>query len=316
MSKDTPIEWCDSTVNPVMGCDGCELWDNTVKSCYAGQLHEMRGGQKGYAPTFKEVTMFPGRMAATLKWKDLTGTDRPDKPWLNRMPRLIFVSDMSDALSHTVSFDYLKQEIIDVVKGSPHQYLWLTKRPKRMADFADWLGGWPKNLWAGTSVTDQKTADQRVPQLLQVPALVRFLSVEPMLEKIDLKLTKPVPVIDDKYGDQHEYVEVNRGIRLVIVGGESGDESRPCQVEWIRDVIMQGQETQAKVFIKQLGKIPISWGCTKPGQHWPVSDIRPAMSEFEFGGNVLWRHHLHSKKGGDITEWPKDLRIREFPNLK
>lgn len=139
MSASTKIQWCDSTCNPTMGCDGCELWTAKVKKCYAGVLHVRFGGAtKGYAPTFEEVTRFPGRMQQATRWKDLSGQPRADKPWLNGYPRLIFVSDMSDAMSDGVSFEYLRDEVIDCVTsdaGRNHQWLWLTKRPNRMAEF-------------------------------------------------------------------------------------------------------------------------------------------------------------------------------------
>lgn len=145
MSKNTKIQWCDSTVNPTMGCDGCELWSNHKKTCYAGILHRRFGGAtKGYAPSFEEVTTFPGRMSQAAHWPDLTGMQRSEKPWLDGMPRTIFVSDMSDSLSRSVPFDYLEEEVIRNVKsdhGQRHQWLWLTKRPGRMAQFSAWLNG-------------------------------------------------------------------------------------------------------------------------------------------------------------------------------
>src|SRR5947209_4800723 len=106
MSRHTAIQWCDSTVNPTMGCEGCELWNPTRRSCYAGVLHQRFGGHSpGYAPAFEQVTRFPGRMAEAAHWRDLRGTVRPDKPWLSGLPRGIFISDMSDALSSSVPFD-------------------------------------------------------------------------------------------------------------------------------------------------------------------------------------------------------------------
>src|SRR4051812_42951992 len=117
LSGQTEIQWCDSTVNPAMGCDGCELWVQGAggrRTCYAGILHERRGGKNiGFAPKFEIVTEFPGRMAKAARWPDLTGRVRDDKPWLDGLPRLIFVSDMGDALSAAIGFDYLKREIID-----------------------------------------------------------------------------------------------------------------------------------------------------------------------------------------------------------
>ena len=100
MSIRTKIQWCDSTVTPTMGCDGCEFWGTTHRTCYAGVLHTRFGGATlGYAPTFEDLTLFPGRTTAAARWSDLAGVRRMDKPWLDNLPRRIFVSDMSDSLS-------------------------------------------------------------------------------------------------------------------------------------------------------------------------------------------------------------------------
>lgn len=180
--KKTKIQWCHSTVNPVMGCAGCELWpgraqivgaikevlpvDNTAPStiisaavqaavngrpmsgvysnrkaiadqiqitlglsgdnrqalldairskakCYAGLLGTMRAGHAGYADTFELPKPYPGRTAMAAGWGTPTADEIADKPWLTGLPRLIFVSDMGDALSKGVSFDYLLTEVID-----------------------------------------------------------------------------------------------------------------------------------------------------------------------------------------------------------
>lgn len=79
----TPIQWCDSTINPVSGCDGCELWNpkSGVSLCYAGRMtHRFNGRNSGLSPKFEEIMTRPGRMAAAARWSDLTGTRRPDKP--------------------------------------------------------------------------------------------------------------------------------------------------------------------------------------------------------------------------------------------
>jgi protein gp37 len=91
MSKATLIQWCDSTVNPVMGCAGCELWNESRRQCYAGKLHQFRKSNKGFSPDFLKPRLFPGRTSEAAGWADLTGTDRPDKPWLNGLPR-VFLS--------------------------------------------------------------------------------------------------------------------------------------------------------------------------------------------------------------------------------
>lgn len=165
MGKKTKIEWCDSTVNPSMGCDGCELWKKHRRTCYAGKLHKRRKDHPGFAPSFEEVTEFPGRMAQAAKWSDLAGQPRAKKPWLDGLARCIFVSDMSDLLSEAISFEYILEEVIWNVlseEGSRHRWLWLTKRPGRMKEFSHWLRHearvqWPTHLWVGTSITTQQT---------------------------------------------------------------------------------------------------------------------------------------------------------------
>jgi len=283
MSKTTLIQWCDSSVNPTMGCDGCELWNNQRRSCYAGRQHVIRGGSNpGFSPRFDIVTRFRGRMAKAARWSDLRGRVRDDGPWKDRQPRMIFVSDMSDALSEAVSFGYLLTEVIDVVgsaHGRRHNWPWLTKRPKRMAEFARWLEElgvpWPPNLWAGTSITTAGTLG-RVKQLLEVPASVRFLSVEPQIEDIDLA----------------DHLD---GIHWVIQGGESGkskDEDkvpRRFDVEWADRMREQCGEAGVPYFLKQLGSVA-----------------------FENGERLDLRHG----HGGDWNEWHERLRVREFPAIE
>jgi protein gp37 len=174
VAAETDIQWCDSSVNPVMGCQTCELWTPTRKTCYAGALHQLRRGRPGYAKRFEVPELFPGRMKKAAGWEDLTGLRRLQKPWLDASPRLIFVSDMGDALSATVPFTYLETEVIELVttpRGRRHRWLWLTKQPAQASKFSKWLRGlhipWPSNLWIGTSVTTQSKVD-RVRHLLDV----------------------------------------------------------------------------------------------------------------------------------------------------
>lgn len=247
MAQNTAIQWCDSTENPTMGCAGCELWSAQRQTCYAGVLHRRFAGvSSGYAPAFEQVTLFPGRMQRAARWSDLRGRSRKDKPWLDGMPRLIFVSDMSDALSEIVDFEYLRKEVIQNVtseQGQRHRWLWLTKRPQRMAEFSTWLDAeWPSNLWAGTSITTQKSTS-RIGHLLEVgdEKTIRFLSVEPQWECIDLQ----------------EYLA---SIDWVIQGGESGPGAREFHTEWAESLIAQCRSHGVAYFLKQLGSIVCSDG--------------------------------------------------------
>jgi protein gp37 len=257
-------EIADKITNRLATIEGLEIPHDLSKQimeqiasevrCYAGFLH-MRHGKdprkpdkhtnKGYAPTFEEITKFPGRMAQAAKWSDLAGTDRPEDPWLNGLPRLIFVSDMGDALSQAVDFPYLKQEIIDVATselGQAHIWLWLTKRPRRMAQFAKWLEtqgiAWPDNLVPMTSVMDRTMAKQ-VKYLLDIPAKARGLSVEPLWEDVDLDL---------------------KGIDWVIAGGESGAYAKPFDLQWARSLQAQCSKAGASFFMKQMGAKPYQDG--------------------------------------------------------
>jgi protein gp37 len=285
MAKGTAIQWCDDTVNPTMGCDGCELWNHkegndAVKRCYAGVLHDRHGQTNpGYSPTFKVLTQHPGRVAKAAAMTDLRGKRRLDKPWLNGQPRLIFLSDMSDALSKEIGFEYLEQEVIDVVKslsGSRHVWLWLTKQPRRMGEFHAWLAehdvAWPSNLWMGTSVTSPKTkwrADQLAEAGKHDKGVRRFLSVEPQDDEIRM-----LPQI--------------RKVQWVIQGGESGSQAMPFDVAWARLLRDQCQKAKVPYFLKQLGEKPRE-------QDQPVE--------------LLQRH------GGSWGEWPNDLRLREVPDF-
>ena len=276
MADNTTIHLCDSTVNPVMGCDGCELWNDDRRSCYAAILHRRHGkNNPGYATQFNRVERFPGRVAEAARLSDLTGLRHRSKPWLDGRPRIIFVSDMGDALSKEVSFKYLEAEIIDNVTSSAgrrHIWLWLTKRPERMAEFSIWLADWgvtwPRNLWVGTTVTTNETV-WRLDELFEVGdgRTVRLVSVEPQLENIDLRRHLP-------------------GLDWVIQGGESGSDARPFDMAWARQVREHCREAGVHYFFKQLGSKPYSEG--KP-----------------LG--------LKKRDGSDWSEFPEDLRVREVP---
>jgi len=161
------------------------------------------------------------------------------------LPRLIFISDMGDALSSRVPFDYLEREIIRNVTseaGQRHVWLWLTKRPERMASFGQWLidqgGCWPANLVAMTTITSQRYAG-RADSLRRVPAPLRGLSLEPLFEPVDLNLDR---------------------IKWVIAGGGSDVLAEPFHVEWALALRAQCHDRGIAFFLKQLGKKPLFEG--------------------------------------------------------
>lgn len=297
MGASTNIGWCDSTVNPTTGCDGCELWGRRPSGrhggpCYAGNLHETRLAKSLphlYASDFTEVRLAPGRCKAAAGWSDLTGQTRPGKPWLDGMPRLVFVGDMGDVLSAAVPFEYLESDLIAAAtspKGRRHLWLVLTKRPARLAEFANWLAGrgtgWPANVWAGTSITGPASL-KRLAELDRVPAPVAFASVEPLASPVSL-----APWLAGRGTSPH---------RWMIVGGESsqgGYPARPFALEWARDLRFEAKQAGVPFFLKQIGDAP----------RFNEADIWSGATDIRQG-----------KAGEDWTRWPDDLCVRQVPRI-
>lgn len=148
---------------------------------------------------------------------------------------------------------------------------------------------WPlPNVWLGVSVEDQKTANERIPLLLDTPAAVRIVSCEPLLGPIDIEaLWSRRTYRGDTVSGYMDYDDID----WVIVGGESGPGARPCNVEWIRSIVRQCKEAGTPVFVKQLGSLP--YEPTSRTTDIPMKLCHP--------------------KGANPAEWPADLRVREFP---
>ena len=186
----------------------------------------------------------------------------------------------------------------------------------------------PCNAWQGTSIEDQPTADERIPDLLQTPAAVRFVSYEPALGPVDLA-DGPVMPDGDCLGTALFNHSEGVGLDWVIVGGESGPGARRCHVNWIRDIARQCRVAHVECFVKQLGT-----NCHARNDEnftadegdpafpkWPDSPdgvaIVDRIEELPNGGyqGAPVRVHLRDRAGADPTEWPEDLRIRQLPEV-
>lgn len=230
MATKSSIEWTDVTWNPVTGCNkispGC-------KFCYAETMAKrLRAmGMDRYRDGFT-VTLQPDLVDLPFRW---------------RKPRVVFVNSMSDLFHAAVPLDYI-QRVFETMRRTPrHRYQVLTKRSERLRVLAPELS-WPDNVWMGVSVEDQKRAS-RINDLVEVPAAVRFLSVEPLLEGI------PNLPLD--------------GIHWVIVGGESGRRPRPLDPAWVRDIRDQCVAAGVPFFFKQWGgKNKKKAGRTLDGRTW------------------------------------------------
>lgn len=210
-STKTSIEWTDKTWNPTVGCNkvspGC-------KHCYAETL------------TKRFHNHFPNGFEFTLH------RERLDEPRRWRKPSRVFVNSMSDLFHEQMPLDFLKQ-VFEVMAECPrHIFQVLTKRHERMLELAPELD-WPENVWMGVSVENQDYV-HRVDYLRQVPAVVRFLSCEPLIGPLDLDLEE---------------------IHWVIVGGESGPGHRPIEANWVRAIRDQANASEVAFFFKQWGGI-------------------------------------------------------------
>lgn len=223
MSQNSKIEWTQKTWNPVTGCSkvsqGC-------KNCYAEVLANrfwtkpcdaencaMDGencskchGTQQIKRSFTDVQCHPDRLEQPLHW---------------RKPATVFVNSMSDLFHEDVPFEFITRVFATMIHtnhpvSTKHTFQILTKRPARALEFYDkYFRNSPiiPNVWLGVSVEDQKTADERIPLLLQIPAAVRFLSCEPLLGEIDLKLQEVIHIdeLADECGYSNSETEVNNG---------------------------------------------------------------------------------------------------------
>jgi protein gp37 len=315
------IEWTDATWNPVRGCrrvsEGCTR-------CYAEtfaarNLPEMR------SPTTGEP--FAVRTPAGPRWTGRVELipGALDKPLHWRKPRRIFVNSMSDLFHESLPDLAINQVFAAMHRAPRHTYQVLTKRPARMHAWFRWarvanasVNVWPlPNVWLGVSVEDQATADERIPLLLQTPAAVRFISLEPQLAYVDLSRFLGMWTCKKDH-DHHGAATCPGGLDWVIVGGESGPGARPFEVAWARSAVAQCRAAGVPVFIKQLGARPTVPAARQ--QHWDWGGHIGRAARFEATdalnpASAPWRVLLFDRKGGDMSEWPEDLRVREFPKV-
>lgn len=252
-------------------------------------------------------------------------------PLKRKKPTTYFVNSLSDMFHESLVDCEEGRRFIAAIFGvmaacPQHRFQILTKRPHKAREWFEWaeadgiaeiraqsnadaaLGRtvdlpaakvWPlTNAWIGASVEDQASVGWAIPELLRVPAAVRFLSAEPLLGPLDLD-----PLVCPDCG-LHD-------LDLVICGGESGPKARDCEVRWLRSIVEQCKSAQVPCFVKQLGARPVARDEDDLGPDALASwDYEHAFGPFPLEGYIP---RLRSKAGSDPTEWPADLRVRELP---
>lgn len=335
VSGPTSIAWTDVTWNPVRGCSrvskGCE-------NCYAERIAARFSGPGMPYEHFAYVNdsgessrrhHWTGRVEMVESALDWPLRWRGSKRALEEgRPSRIFVNSMSDLFHEKLSDEDIDRVFAVMALAKQHTFQVLTKRAERMRtymekrDWSDALNAATNlfvrrldgplhlageivpplpNVWLGVSVEEQATADERIPLLLQTPAAVRFVSYEPALGPVDFSA----------HGGLH--CEGATGlIDWMIVGGESGPDARPFDLAWARAVIEQCREAGVACFVKQIGARPTGQWRKGGDKEARIPGMgRLPMTEHPFMADGHW--WIRNRKGGDPSEWPGDLRVREFP---
>jgi protein gp37 len=309
----TNIQWTDETWNCVRGCSrvsaGCG--DSTGGGCYAErQAYRFSGPGMPYEGLVRMTPKGP-------RWtgKVILVPEKLEEPLHWRKPRRIFVNSMSDLFHESLSFGQIFRVLMVMQQCPQHEFQVLTKRPARMKEFFEWLNVWGTvtalamgfseyyewpypNVWLGISCEDQNSFDERWPYLRDTPTWTRWLSLEPLLGPIN---ARPALIEDHYYcdisldpDDPPPAHRCSSPANWVVVGGESGPKARSMDLEWARSVVAQCKAASVPVFVKQLGRHPVDEG---------IGAFGDGADEWKFV----------DKKGGDINEWPQDLRVREYP---
>jgi len=330
MSEKSKIAWTDSTLNFWEGCTkvsaGCQhcYAEARDKRFTGGKLWGKGAPRRKSKSAVKDAIKFNKLPwicttcgAAMSEQSDdcinsINGTPGGCAGEVQRRRR-IFSLSLGDWLDDEVPIEWLAEMLDTIRQCGDVDWLLCTKRPElwetRLHSARDkcfygarpWVQSWldgeaPANVMVLTSVENQEAADERIPALIRIPAWRRGLSMEPLLGPVDLTHIEADESLGQTYNALTGYGTWNKDkqanpIDWVIIGGESGDKARPCNVDWIRNIVAQCKSASVPVFVKQLGA------------QWVV---QIHDDERDFKMKVL------DKKGGDIAEWPADLQVREF----
>lgn len=229
MGERSKIEWTHHTFNPWWGCVKVS---EACKNCYA-EAWAKRTGQSVWGINAPRRFFSDAHWAEPKKWnRRLEGTGCRER---------VFCASMADVFEDRPDLVESRARLWRLIAETPNlDWLLLTKRPENILRFLpeDWGLGWP-NVWLGTTVELQKRADENLPHLVNAPAVVRFISAEPLLGDLDLRPYLP-------------------HLHWVITGGESGPKARPASPTWFRNIHLQCMEAEVAFHFKQ-------WGDWAPG---------------------------------------------------
>ena len=253
----TKIEWAEETWNPIIGCSkvspGC---NNCYAERMAVRLAHMEIWRK---PDVNSEYYYPN-VIVPQKGSGWNGNTRFVEPALHKplkwkKPKTIFICSMGDLFHESVQFEWISKVFSITQKCKHHTFLVLTKRPERMLEYFIHMGiKYPYlNVWLGVTAENKEQADKRIPILLQIPAAKRFVSIEPMLSKIDI--SEYLKVINESgFNDYGGPFSGRDKLDWVICGGESGPGARPVHPDWVRSIRDQCRAVDTPFMFKQWGE--------------------------------------------------------------
>ncbi len=353
--RDGGIAWTEQTWNPIRGCsrvsEGCRnCYAETMAARFSGPGQPYEGLAKA-TPSGPRWTgkarVVEDHLADPLRWT------RPRMVFVNSMSDLFHEALTNEQIAAVfgvmaAASRHTFQVLTKRAKRMREWFAWLAAEGRGGADTAicveaarqatrdvlgprlvplapfetpavlakGWTAAWPlPNVWLGVSIEDQASADERVPQLVDTPAAVQWVSYEPALGPVDF-----APWLGE-LGDLGSWTGFGERLDWIVIGGESGPGARPFDLEWARSTIAAGKASGVPVFVKQLGAVPFEGD----GKHTHIAGYRGGPVVCDQGypcpicgkNNVQWiAMTIADRKGGDPAEWPEGLRVREWPKAQ
>jgi protein gp37 len=252
MGKNSKIEWTNHTFNPWWGCTKVSA---ACKHCYA-ESWAKRVGQQVWGPKASRRFFSEQHWNGPITW-DLEAAQ-------SGVRRRVFCASMADVFERRADLNQWREKLWDLIEVTPNlDWLLLTKRPQQVESYVPWKT-WPENVWLGTTVEDQKTAELRLPYLASIPAAVRFISAEPLLGPLNISGW------------------LGTSVNWVITGGESGPKARPSSPSWFKGLLAQCMESEVPFHFKQ-------WGDWAPGDGVNFAKARKERESRAADGTIMVR---------------------------
>jgi protein gp37 len=263
MGKNSKIEWTHHTFNPWWGCTRVS---QACVHCYA-EAWSKRVGKKIWGPKAPRRFFGEAHWRGPIKWNE--------EATKLRIRARVFCASMADVFEARKDLDPWRNRLWKLIEETPQlDWLLLTKRPQKILDAVPWSKCWPQNVWIGTTVEDQESAEDRLPYLSKVPAHVRFISAEPLLSELKIERW------------------LGSTIDWVITGGESGPKARPSSPSWFRSLHLQCMRADVPFHFKQ-------WGDWAPGDGINLAMERKSTQEVQ-DGTLMFR--VGKKEAGRLLD--------------